>query len=134
MKQEWIFYPVFFLVALTFFVFLKIPLEWYKKMLLWETKIDDFKLWVWPLISNRNYMNLLEMPILFYLVITLIFITKQVDILNLSLAGIYVFLRYIHTIIHLTSNKVYLRATVFGLSNMVLFIIWIKFALNIINS
>lgn len=76
-------------------------------------------------IANRNLMNLLEMPLLFYVVCLCLYVTHHVQPRPLGLAWTYVALRIVHSCIHLTSNKVMHRLTVFGLSNVVLTVIWI---------
>ena len=67
-----------------------------------------------------SYNHLFEQPVLFYAVVVYIFLTNHADVLHVQLAWGYVGLRVIHSIIHLTSNNVSWRATVFGLSSLCL--------------
>ena len=67
-----------------------------------------------------NYNHLFEQPVLFYAVVVYIFLSNHSDSLHVQLAWGYVGLRVIHSIIHLTSNNVSWRATVFGLSSLCL--------------
>jgi hypothetical protein len=78
-------------------------------------------------VSNRNLMNLLEMPMLFYVVCLAFYVTRNVRSGVVTAAWIYVALRLIHSWIHLTSNRVLHRLIVFALSNFVLLAIWISF-------
>ena len=100
-----------------------------------QVKIDDFKYGesdtvpVWVCLPNRNFMNLLEVPLLFYVVSIFIFITQHVDMLFVYLAWAYVVLRIVHSAIHLGYNNVVHRALIFGLSNAVLVIMWLRIAL-----
>jgi hypothetical protein len=79
-------------------------------------------------IPNRNLMNLLEMPVLFYVVCTAFYVTGRVAPGVVSLAWTYVGLRLIHSIIHLTYNRVVHRFVAFAASNIVLLVMWIRFA------
>ena len=75
-------------------------------------------------LPNRNYMNLLELPVLFYVVCLLIFTTGQGAALQVGLAWAYVALRVVHSLIHLSYNHVYHRLAAFVVSNGVLAALW----------
>src|SRR5438105_4586019 len=55
-------------------------------------------------VLNRNFMNLLEMPVLFYVVSLGFYVGHAVDGTALRLAWGYVALRLVHSAIHLTFN------------------------------
>lgn len=76
-------------------------------------------------IANRNYMNLLELPVLFYVASILAYVTQHGDAILVP-AWIYVALRFGHSVVHLTYNHVLHRAALFALSNFVLVGIWIR--------
>jgi hypothetical protein len=80
-------------------------------------------------LPNRNLMNLLEMPMLFYAVCIALFATAAVDMAALWLAWTYVALRAMHSLIHLTYNNVYHRLGAYAASNVVLLVLWARFAL-----
>jgi hypothetical protein len=82
---------------------------------------DDLKVW------NRNLMNLLEMPILFYVVCIGFYVTRQVTAAVVMLGWIYVALRLLHSFVHLTANRVIVRFGVFAAGNVVLLATWILF-------
>jgi hypothetical protein len=82
---------------------------------------DDVRVW------NRNLMNLLEMPILFYVVCIGFYVTRQVTPAVVTMAWVYVALRLLHSLIHLTSNRVVVRLGVFAVGNVVLLAQWIAF-------
>ena len=125
--------PVAVLALLTLAVLLLLPIRMFKAELAKKiTPENDFKLGV-PAHApteistvNRNYMNLLEAPILFYVASLLIFVTHKTDTAFLYLAWLYVTLRIIHSAIHLTYNRVLHRGLAFGASNGVLAIIWVR--------
>jgi hypothetical protein len=83
-------------------------------------------------ILNRNLMNLLEMPVLFYVACIALYITGQVRLPALVLAWVYVLLRVVHTLIHTTNNRIIPRLVSFVLSNFVLLAIWIWFAARVL--
>jgi hypothetical protein len=76
-------------------------------------------------IPNRNYMNLLELPILFYVACILLYVTAHASTLTDTLAWLYVGLRIVHSLIHLTYNNVMHRLFVFAASNFLLVGLWI---------
>ncbi len=78
-------------------------------------------------VANRNLMNLLEMPVLFYVVTIGFYVTHHVSHRALLLAWIYVGLRVLHSLEHLTRNNVLLRLTAFTLSSVVLVMLWLRF-------
>jgi len=73
-----------------------------------------------------NYHNQLESPILFYVVILLTLMLMVQDYVIVVLAWTFVFLRYIHSFIHLTYNRVLHRFSVFVFSSLVLFALWFR--------
>lgn len=131
MNQAEIFYPVTVLAGWTFLVLLLIPFQRVKATFKRVLDADDFKLGesdrVPPEVSipNHNYMNLLEIPVLFYVVCVILFITNHVDTNMVILAWAYVAIRVAHSIIHLTYNNVMHRFPVFVLSNIVLISMWV---------
>ncbi len=85
------------------------------------------------MISN-NFHNQFEFPVMFYLLVPLVMITNQVDIIMVSLAWVYVGLRYVHTYIHTKVRSVTKRFLTFMVSCFVLLIMWLVFAGRIILS
>ncbi len=85
-------------------------------------------------IVSRHVINLFETPVLFYVVAIFIFVTGQADGLLTGLAWMYVAARYLHSYVHLTSNKVMVRFRLFVLSLLLLAAMWLLFAVQIIVS
>jgi hypothetical protein len=77
-------------------------------------------------IPNRNYMNLLELPVLFYLACLTLVVTAKVEPWSVGLAWGFVVLRIAHSIVHLTYNNVFHRLRIFALSTIVLMALWIR--------
>jgi hypothetical protein len=133
-----IFYPVLALVGLTFVVLLRIPFVRITAARARRVVVSDFELGessaVPPDVAlpNRNYMNLLELPLLFYVLAIVLFVTERVTSTQLTLAWLYVALRCAHSLVHLTYNGVLHRLAIFAASNLVLAIMWIALGLQIL--
>lgn len=83
-------------------------------------------------IPNRNYMNLLELPVLFYVACLILYVTHTHSPALLMLAWFYVALRIVHSLIHLGYNNVMHRLAAFALSNLILLVIWIMTGISIL--
>ena len=133
MSQELIFAPLGAMALLTFIVLGFIPARRFRAVFAGRATPDDFKFGESPAvprdvtIPNRNYMNLLELPILFYVGGLMYFVAGRLDGPALIVAWAYVALRAIHSAIHLTYNNVIHRLTAFALSNFVLLAFWVLF-------
>lgn len=82
-------------------------------------------------LPNRNYINLLEAPVLFYVACIVLFITASVTHTATMLAWLYVALRIAHSLIHLSYNNVMHRLAAFGASNLVLALLWLIVGLQL---
>jgi hypothetical protein len=78
-------------------------------------------------LANPNFADLLEMPVLFYVICLMLFVTNRVTELFLYLAWIYVALRLLHSLIHLTYDNMRQRMALFALSNLVVIVMWVFF-------
>ncbi len=76
----------------------------------------------------NNLMNLLEMPVLFYLAVIMSLMLLIQDQVLVILTWAYVVLRYVHSFIHCTYNKVMHRFQVYFISCIVLLFIWLRLA------
>ena len=136
MDQRLIFAPMGSLAFLTFGVLALIPLRRFRAGAAGQIVGDDFKFGESAnvpghvAIPNRNYMNLLELPMLFYVGSLMFYVTSRVDGLVLGVAWLYVVLRIVHSVIHLTYNKVMHRLAAFALSNLALIAYWLIFFLR----
>lgn len=132
MKPEAILLPVAALAQWTLLVLLLIPLRRIGAARKGLVTSADFKYGESARvpadvsIPNRNLMNLLELPVLFYVACLLHYVTRTADAFALGLAWIYVALRLCHSIVHLTYNRVMHRLGLFALSNLVLTVTWVR--------
>jgi hypothetical protein len=130
--------PVFVLVFMTFVLVLMTGLNRVSSLRSGEVKPDDIALgqqnWPKKITQYGNaFKNQLELPVLFYLLIAFILITRVGDFLLLVLAWVFVILRIAHAYIHTTSNIVLLRGRVYGAGLVVLLAMWIIFAVKILT-
>lgn len=118
--------PVFVLALWTFLVLTLIPVTRFRAGFKREIRTDDFKLGEsatvpdYVRLPNRNYMNLLELPQIFYVLCVLFYVTNTATSTVVTLAWAYVGLRIVHSLVHLTYNNVMHRLVAFASSIMVL--------------
>ncbi len=84
-------------------------------------------------LPNRLFMNLVEVPVLFYVLCLVLLVTAHVTTVSLWLAWAYVVLRIVHSLIYLTYNRVFHRFMVFGASNLAVLGLLIDLALKLPN-
>jgi len=131
--------PMFVLCGWTAFVLVLIPITRFTAAAQGKAEQKDFRLGEssrvpeWVVRPNRNYMNLLELPVLFYTISLLLVITQQATPAMHALAWAYVGLRIAHSLFHLLVNQVLVRFAIFALSNFVLLALWIVAGLQIFS-
>lgn len=126
MKNAAILYAVPALIGWTLLVLILVPMVRVRAVMRRQLFEDDFRYGESSPVParlrlpNRNYMNLLALPILFYVVCLIAYAAKGVTPLMLVLAWCFVALRVAHSAIHLAYDKVLHRLTVFGLASAIL--------------
>ena len=75
-----------------------------------------------------NFRNLFELPVLFYLAILLAIHLNFENIILLLLAWAFVALRFLHSYIHCTYNRVMDRFRVYLISGIMLWSFWVVLA------
>ena len=137
MTIQMVLLPVFVQVALTFGLLAWMAYARTGSVSRGETKMRDIALGqpAWPAkptqISNC-YDSQFQIPLLFYVLVVLAWITKQADLLFVVMAWIFVLSRLAHAYIHTTSNHVPTRFRAFAVGMLVLLLMWIIFALRIL--
>ncbi len=76
--------------------------------------------------------NQFETPVLFYVLTILAIITRHADILFVAMSWIFVLVRIVHAYIHVTSNQLSLRGGIFGISILILTVMWAIFIVRIL--
>lgn len=82
-------------------------------------------------LPNRNFMNLLEIPVLFYVVTLTLYVTGTVTPAAVALAWAFVGFRIIHSFIHLSYNNVFHRLLAFAFANFALLGMWVGLMLKL---
>ena len=78
-------------------------------------------------VIRDTYKNQFEIPILFYLLVAVMYANNTLQQVDIILAWIFVVSRYIHTYIRITSNNVMQRARMFIVGMFVLLCGWVRF-------
>lgn len=82
----------------------------------------------------ENFVNLFEAPVLFYTAILMLYTLQMVNSVFLGLTTLYVALRYAHSLIHCSYNKVMHRFIVYFTSTLVLWVMWLMIGVNVVKS
>jgi hypothetical protein len=85
-------------------------------------------------VVTRNFLNLFEMPLLFYVGVILVYVTQQSSAWLVGCAWAYVALRCAHSAVHLTSNRVPLRFRIYFASNFALLAIWVTLLVRLVRA
>jgi hypothetical protein len=137
MNQTAILYPVFVQVLLTFALQIWMRKERLGAVKRGEVQFGDISLrqQKWPpratQVSNA-FHNQLETPILFYAIAAFLMITSQVSLVFVVLAWLFVAARLFHAYIHTGPNKQPYRFYGYAAGSVVLFAMWILFAVRIL--
>src|SRR3954467_1766633 len=115
MRQELILAPMGALALLTLLVLAVVTRRRFRAAFARQVTAADFSYGESPAVpdevalANRNYMNLLELPVLFYVVCLLYYVTGRVEMDALTLAWGFVAARALHSLVHIGYNNVYHR-------------------------
>ena len=135
MKTTSILIPMIALVAWTLAILMMIPIRRFRAASQGLVTWADFALGeserVPPeaCLPNRNYMNLLQLPVLFYVGCITTYVTGLVNVVVVALAWGYVVLRIAHSLVHVSYNNVQHRFRIFAASNVVLMVFWVYITL-----
>jgi len=80
-----------------------------------------------------SFSNQFELPVLFYVLTILAYVTHHAGTLFVVLAWVFVIFRLFQAYVHVTSNKVMLRGAFFSVSALALAIMWIVFIVEILT-
>jgi hypothetical protein len=80
----------------------------------------------------NSFNNQFQLPVLFYVLTILSIITRHADLLFVTLAWTFVLARLGHAYVHVTSNRVRVRGSLYGVGAFVLAIAWLIFMVRIL--
>jgi hypothetical protein len=79
------------------------------------------------------FSNQFELPVLFYVLTILAYITHLAGVVFVVLAWIFVVFRYLQAYVHVTSNKVRLRGAFFAVSAIALAVNWAIYIVEVLT-
>ena len=132
MDNSLIVYPAFSMVCLTFILYIKNRLDVgtaikEKKLELKYVKLYNIDPPDYVDLSRQTLKNQFESPILFYVLVCMLFVNDNLTNLDLFLAWIYAISRYLHAYVRLSRNYIPHRALLFTLGLVILLVSWISF-------
>ena len=141
MPAKYIFYPCFALVLLTMVVWFTMLVRRAAHMRrhsivpndMPTRELADAKFGT-AQIPNNNLMNLFEIPVLFYVATMAIYVLQLVDVYYVCLSWVFVALRYLHSLIHLSYNNVLHRGLPYLVSTTLLWLIWFRIGFQTVMS
>jgi hypothetical protein len=137
MSVQMVLLPVFVLVGLTFVLLLWMAGARRRTLVARETRIGDIALGQsnWPArvtqIGNC-YRNQFELPVLLYVLIALALPLRHADLFIVLMSWVFVVTRFVHAGVFVTSNDLRQRSLAWFAGVLVLFAMWIYFALKML--
>lgn len=122
-------YAMFAMVLLTFGVAFRLLFLRIKAVKSGQVRISQFRLNNGEIptdmaLATRNYSNLLETPVLFYIAGTIAIAMDVESTAMVVFAWVFVIARLLHSWIHLTYNNVIHRLWAFMAGNFCILVIW----------
>jgi hypothetical protein len=90
----------------------------------------------WPrrtLQAANSFSNQFELPVLFYVLIILEWVTRHAGYLFVILAWIFVICRVLQAYVHVTSNSYPWRSSFYTVGTVVLFVMWVIYIVEILS-
>jgi hypothetical protein len=137
MSPQMVLLPVFVLVGLTFALLLGMASARKRALQGREVGLKDIALGQqnWPTRATQIgncFKNQFELPLLFYILIALALPLRHADFVIVLLSWVFVVTRFAHAGIFVTSNNVQQRSLAWFAGVLVLFAMWVYFALKIL--
>jgi hypothetical protein len=123
MSVRWVLLPVFLSVGLTFALLLGMVATRTRAKKAGGVANDQF---------GDCFSNQFELPLLFYVLIALALPLRHVDYVMVLLSWVFVVTRFAHAGIFVSSNNVQQRGSAWFAGVLVLFAMWLYFALSIL--
>jgi hypothetical protein len=137
MSLQMVLLPVFVLVGFTFGLLVWMAGERRRALIGGEAKVRDIVLGQpnWPTRTTQIgncYSNQFELPLLFYILIALALPLHHADLFIVLMSWVFVVARFAHAGIFVTSNDLRQRSLAWFAGALVLFAMWLYFALKIL--
>jgi hypothetical protein len=137
MSVQFVLLPVFVLVGLTFALLLGMAATRRGALVSGQTKAADVVSGKpnWPARAAQIgdcYSNQFELPLLFYVLIAIALPLRHIDYVMVMLSWVFVIARFAHAGIFVSSNDLKQRSLAWFAGVLVLFAMWLYFALSIL--
>jgi hypothetical protein len=137
MSVQTVLLPVFVLIGLTFALLLWMASMRTRALTSRETSFKDIALGQqnWPARATQIgncFANQFELPLLFYILIAIALPLRHADLIIVLLSWVFVVTRFAHAGIFVSSNDVRQRSLAWFAGVLVLFVMWLYFALKIL--
>jgi len=89
----------------------------------------------WPARTTQaanSFSNQFELPVLFYVLTILEWVTRHAGVLFVWLAWIFVIFRVLQAYVHVTNNNVRLRGALYSVAAVVLMIMWAIYIVQVL--
>jgi hypothetical protein len=128
--------PLFVQVLLTLAIMLGMMVFRGKALMSGETRMESIAMREpnWPrqaTLCANCFGNQFELPVLFYVLTILAMMTRHADLLFVLLAWVFVAMRVLQALMHVTSNDVRFRGGFYGVGAIVLLVMWLIFIAKI---
>jgi hypothetical protein len=138
MSLQAVLLPLFVEVILTFVLMLQMGALRRADYSSGAVKADDIALREprWPQRTTQAanaFSNQFELPVLFYVLTILAWVTRHAGIVFVVLAWIFVICRVLQAYIHVTSNVVRYRGLFYSIGALVLMIMWALFIIEVLT-
>jgi hypothetical protein len=90
----------------------------------------------WPertMQAANSFSNQFELPVLFYVLTILEWVTRHAGVLFVLLAWVFVIFRVLQAYVHVTSNIVRLRSAFYTVAALVLMIMWAIYIVQVLT-
>lgn len=139
MSVQMVLLPVFVLVGLTFVLLFWTFGSRRAAIVAGETKVRDIVLGQpnWPARTTQIgncYGNQFQLPLLFYILIAVALPLRHADLVMVLLSWVFVVTRFAHAAVFVSSNNLRQRSLAWLSGALVLFAMWLYFALKILLS
>lgn len=137
MSVQFVLLPLFAEVLLTFGVMFGMMYCRTTTLQRGETRFEDIALREpnWPVRATQfaySFANQFELPVLFYVLTILEIVTHHGDLLFVVLAWIFVAMRAMQALVHVTNNNVRVRGAFYGVGAIILVIMWVIYMVRIL--
>ena len=137
MSIQMVLLPVFVQIGLTFALLLSMVSVRTRALKGREVSLKDIALGQpnWPTRATQIgncFKNQFELPVLFYILIAIALPLRHADLIIVMLSWVFVITRFVHAGVFVTSNDRNRRSLTWFAGVLVLFAMWIYFALRIL--